>query len=257
MKQEKTAEIYRDGRHYDQMFGDPADDLPFWLHLASQYGDPILELACGTGRLTLPLAQAGFRVTGIDITEGMLKEARRKSIERGVAVTLVKADMRDFNLDQKFALIFLPANTVCHLLDLADVEACLSRVRQHLLPEGRFAISVFVPKLELLLGKPGERFPFAEYDDPDGRGRIVVTESYVYEPDTQIKRVKTHFSIPGQAEEIVGELNLHMYFPRYLDALLKYNGLVIEHKYGDYDRRAFNGESENQLVVCRLAGAGD
>lgn len=253
MTQEKIADIYLDGRHYDQLFANGSEDLPFWISQANQYGDPILELACGTGRITVTLAQAGFNVIGIDNAEGMLREARRKSAEAGVEIEWVKADMRNFNLDKAFSLIILPANTLCHLLDLGDFEACLANVRKHLAPNGRFVINVFVPKIELLINKPGERFPFSEYDDPDGRGRIVVTESYVYESDTQIKRIKTYHSIPGEDAEIEGELNMRMYFPQELDALIKYNGFVLECKYGSYDQTAFDTESEKQLVVCRLA----
>ena len=75
MPQEKIDDIYLDGRHYDRLFADGREDLPFWISLANEHGDPILELACGTGRVTLALAQAGFSVTGVDTSEGMLKEA--------------------------------------------------------------------------------------------------------------------------------------------------------------------------------------
>lgn len=256
MTQEKIADIYLDGRHYDQLFANGSEDLPFWISQANQYGDPILELACGTGRITVILAQAGFNVIGIDKAEGMLREARRKSAEAGVEIEWVKADMRNFYLDKAFSLIILPANALCHLLDLGDFEACLANVRKHLAPNGRFVIDVFVPKIELLINKPGERFSFSEYDDPDGRGRIVVTESYIYESDTQIKRIKTYHSIPGEDAEIEGKLNMRMYFPQELDALIKYNGFVLECKYGSYDQTAFDTESEKQLVVCRLAEGG-
>jgi hypothetical protein len=136
---------------------------------------------------------------------------------------------------------------------MGDIEACLANVMKHLAPNGRFIIDVFVPKMELLIKVPGERFPMSEYDDPDGRGRIIVTESYVYESDTQIKRIKTFHAIPGEAAEIEGELNMRMYFPQELDAVLKYNGFVIEHKFGGNDQTAFDAGSEKQLVVCRLA----
>lgn len=251
--QEKIADIYQDGKHYDQLFLTDHEDFSFWISLAEKFGKSILELACGTGRITIALAKAGFKVTGIDYAEGMLTEAREKSTQAGVAVEWVKGDMRDFNLKKKFSLIFLAANALCHLLTLDDFEASMAAVRNHLTPNGRFVISVFVSRNELLINKPGERFPFSEYEDPNGRGRIVVTESYEYEADTQIKRIKTHHSIPGEEVEIEGELNLRMYFPQELDALLKYNGFVIENKYGSEDRRKFDKNSETQLIVCRMA----
>jgi SAM-dependent methyltransferase len=242
--------IYRDGRHYDQLFAGANEDLAFWISQAKKYGEPVLELACGTGRVTIALAKEGFSTTGIDNSEAMLKEARRKSVEQGVAVAWVEADMRDFDLGKTFSLIILPANALCHLLTLDDFEACLASVKRHLTREGKFIVDVFVPKMELLVDKPGERFPFSEYDAPDGQGRIVVTESYSYEPDTQIKRIKTFHSFPGQEEEIEGELNMRMYFPQELDALLKYNGFVIEDKFGNYEQADFTAESGKQLIVC-------
>ena len=182
--QEIINDIYRDGKDYDTLFANMDQDLAFWSNLASEYGDPILELGCGTGRVTITLARAGFSVTGIDNSMGMLREARRKSAEAGVEVEWIRADMRDFDVEKVFSLIILPSNALCHLLNLSDFEACLANVRKHLAPGGRFVIDVFVPKMELLINTPGERSPFAEYDDPDGRGRIVVTHSYVYESDT-------------------------------------------------------------------------
>jgi hypothetical protein len=128
----------------------------------------------------------------------------------------------------------------------------MAAIRKHLKQDGRFALEFFVPKMELLVNKPGARAPFAEYDDPDGRGKITVTESYVYEPHTQIKRVKTCFAIPGEEQEIEGILNMRMYFPQELDALIKYNGCMLEHKYKDYDRSGFDEGAEKQLLVCRL-----
>jgi SAM-dependent methyltransferase len=247
----KISDIYLDGRHYDQLFQGGDQDFSFWLSLAEKYGESILELACGTGRITITLAQAGFNITGIDFSNSMLHEARKKSIQAGLEIELITGDMRDFNLGKKFSLIFIAANALCHLLTLADFEACMSAVKNHLTQNGRFVISVFVPKHELLINKPGERFPFSEYEDPDGRGNIVVTESYAYESDTQIKRVKTYHSIPGEQTEIEGELNLRIYFPQELDALLKYNGFEIEDKFGNVDQSEFNRDSETQLIVCR------
>lgn len=242
--------IYRDGKAYDNMFSNMTNDLPFWEAQAHACGGPILELGCGTGRVAIPLAKLGYAVTGIDIADAMLSEARRKAAEQQVDVEWVKADMRDFNLGRTFCLVIIPANALCHLLTLSDFEACLDCVKRHLGPDGKFVINVFVPKMELLLDKPGERFPFAQYYDPDIDGTVVVTESYVYEPDTQVKRVKTHHAIPGQDAEYAGALNMRMYFPQELDALIKYNGFRIDAKYGSYERGAFTASSEKQLIVC-------
>ena len=197
--------LYHDGRRYDQIFAG-TEDLAFWSRLA---------------------AQQGLRVTGLDNAAAMLAEAERKAVDVGVHVAWIAADMRHFALHETFALIILPANTLCHLLTTADVAACMARVKQHLTPGGRFVIDVFVPRMELLVNRSGERFPFAEYADPDGRGSITVTESYIYEPHTQIKRITTHQQMPD-GTEIAGKLNMRMYFPQELDALLREISRVID-----------------------------
>jgi SAM-dependent methyltransferase len=245
--------LYTDGRHYDRMFaGAPGEGIHFWLVLVNRYGGPVLELGCGTGLKTIPLAHAGFQVTGIDLAADMLEHARRKAAEQGVSVEWVQGDVRAFDLGRKFSLVIFPNNVLCHLLDRPSFEACMGCVKKHLAPYGRFALDVFVPSQELLLDKPGERFPFAEYDDPDGRGRVLVTHSYVYEPHTQIKRTTTHHRVGGE-EEVAGRLDMRMYYPEELDALLHYNGFAIEHKYGGFDQRPFGAQSTQQVIVCRLA----
>lgn len=252
MEHARIYHLYRDGRHYDQLFGQAEQDLPFWIVQAERYGGPILELACGTGRICIPLAKQGFEVAGMDHSAAMLNEARAKASAAGVSVEWIQSDMRDFDLGRGFSLILLPANALCHLLNLESFEGCMSAVQRHLQPDGRFIVDVFVPRMELLLDKPGERFPFAEYDDPDGRGKIVVTESYVYEPDSQIKKVTTFHSIPGEAVEMAGRLDMRMYFPQELDALLKYNGFEIVERFGNYDETPFDSSAEKQLIVCRV-----
>lgn len=221
--------IYEDGRHYDRMFG-PEAIVPFLLAQARAVGGPVLELACGTGRLLQPLADAGFAATGIDSSPGMLAEARRK----GGLARYIEADMRSFRLEPRFGLIFLAANSLSHLLDLDSFQACMARVREHLAPGGRFVVDVFVPKLQMLLVDPSQRQPLAEYDDPDGAGRVVVTAQSRYDPITQIKWTKTFHRLPGAATEVEGSLNMRMYFPQELQALLRYNGFQLEGAYGGW-----------------------
>jgi SAM-dependent methyltransferase len=105
--------IYQRGTHYDRLF-DPGV-APFWLEEGRRHGGPILELGCGTGRIAIPLAQAGFAVTGVDRAPSMLAEARRKAAEAGVVLAWHPADMREFELEGRFALAFIANNTLCHL----------------------------------------------------------------------------------------------------------------------------------------------
>jgi len=252
MKPPDVEHLYFDGRHYDERYRDFTQDLPFWIAQARKYGDPVLELACGTGRVAIPLAKEGFRVTGIDVSDSMLAQARKKASREDVAVEWVKADVRAFELDKRFPLIIFPANAICHLLELRDLEACLACVRKHLAQGGRFILDVFNPRLDILLRDPEKRYPHAEYPDPDGKGTIVVIESNVYDRASQINHIQLFYKLPGRDEELVEDLLMRIYFPQELDALLKYNGFVIEAKLGDYDGRPFDSEAPKQLILCSL-----
>ncbi|MEW6750032.1 MAG: class I SAM-dependent methyltransferase [Candidatus Latescibacterota bacterium] len=250
--------LYANGRRYDAIFGPGVEvaDAPkvaFWVSQADRCGDPVLELACGTGALALPLARAGHRVTGLDNAPAMLQEARRKADAAGLCVEWVEADMRAFDLGRRFAFVFLAHNALCHVLTRADFRAFAGCVRRHLAPQGRFLVDVFVPNVELLVPRPGQRSEFAEYDDPDGGGHVVVTHSYVYEPDTQVKRITLHYRLTD-GREATGRLDLRMFFPQELDALLEANGLAVERKWGASDGSPFIATSGRQLVLCRLAG---
>jgi ubiquinone/menaquinone biosynthesis C-methylase UbiE len=123
MKKRKKSFLY-DGKQYDAHFGPYTHDVPFYLRQIRKYGEPVLELACGTGRITIPLAEKGIKITGLDISKSMLSQAKKNSKEKGVDVEWVKADCRDFRLKKKFNLIFFPINSICHLMDIESVESC-------------------------------------------------------------------------------------------------------------------------------------
>jgi SAM-dependent methyltransferase len=245
------ADLYSDGRHYDLQNSNFAGDIPFYLRQIQKYGQPVLELACGTGRITIPLAEKGIQMTGVDVSPPMLSQARAKAAARGVDVHWIQADCRDFRLGQKFHLVFIPFNSITHLHDLESLSAFFSCVKAHLAEEGRFLIDVFNPRLDILIRDPGRRYPVAQYPDPDGGGIVTVTESNVYDAAQQINRIKWYYRI-GQGEERVVENNMRIIFPQELEGLLHYNGFVIEGKFGDYDEAPFESGSPKQLVVCFL-----
>ena len=103
----------------------------------------MLELACGTGRVTLPNAREGIEVVGLDNAAAMLDIARRKASSDGIAMTWVEADMRDFDLARRFGLMIMPYRSFLHLLTDADQRSCLDTVLRHLKPRGRFALNFF------------------------------------------------------------------------------------------------------------------
>ena len=226
MKPLDEGGLLYNGRHYDLTNREIVEDIPFYINQAKKYGEPVLELACGTGRITIPLAEQRIQITGLDITDSMLAEAKKKAADKGLSIEWIKSDCRDFNLNRKFNLIFIPFNTIAHLHDQGSIESCFSRVKRHLKDKGRFIIDIFNPKLDILIRDPSKRYPVTEYPDPDGRGKVVITENNVYDKDTQINRVKWYYRIGDRTEETIAELNMRIFFPQELDLLLHYNGFT-------------------------------
>jgi SAM-dependent methyltransferase len=121
-----------------------AADVPFYVALAREADGPLVELAVGTGRVAIPVAQAtGRRVVGIDSSSGMLEQARLRAAEAEVELDLREADMRELELEEPAALIYCPGRSLLHLPTWADRRRCFERVAASLLPSGRFAWNAF------------------------------------------------------------------------------------------------------------------
>ena len=249
------ADIYDDARLYDalgaQHFG--GSDLAYWHGQCGRYGGPVLELACGSGRLMVPLAGAGVDIEGLDISAPMLAVAREKSEARGLKLPWHLGNAADFTLGRKFSLLFLPNNSVAHLLTWQDLLKCLACVRRHLADGGRFALDYFNPSLALLTRDPEGRSPVAAFAHPDTGEEVVVTETASYDSATQVNHLRWFWRF-ADGRETVSDLPMRVYFPQELDALLSCAGFVIEEKYGGYDLSPFTSASQKQLIVARLAG---
>lgn len=239
--------FYDNGERYDRIFP-MTDDLPFWLNQAHRAGGSVLELACGTGRVALPLARAGVAVTGIDLAPAMLQTARAHAVAEKLDIKFIKADIRDFDLGAMFPLVIFPANAICHLLDRESVERCFACVRRHLAPGGRFIIAVFVPDMRILMQDREGRFPFGTYED--ARGQVEVTHNNIYHPDTQINRITLYYRRAGESAETTEPLTMRMFFPAELEALLYYNGFRVEQRFGDFDGAPFGPDSPQQITVA-------
>jgi SAM-dependent methyltransferase len=247
-----VSSIYRSGKVYDLLYPGSAAGPNFWSELAETYGDPVLEIMSGTGFIAIPLAQEGHDVTGVEMAEPMLVEAQHKSDAAGVGITWVRGDARAFDLGRRFRLIYLPSNSICHLLTRGDLEACLATVARHLEPDGRFALNVFVPSLPMLVRPADEEQEFGSYVDRDSGEQVVMTNRSWYDPATQVKYNHLSRRVGNGPIEPDGELTMRIYFPQELDALLWYNGFAIEHKYGDEDRRPFDARSDMQYYILKL-----
>lgn len=252
MKPLDCADLYSNGQHYDLISSDLTEDIPFYQRRIQEYGQPVLELACGTGRLTIPLKQSGIDIDGIDASPNMLAHARLKARQANLQISLFQDDVRQFIRDRRYSVILFPFNSIAHLHSIDDFVACMSCVKRHLNPGGVMIIDMFIPDCRYLVRDPLGRFPVATYDDPNGNGTVVVTESNRYDPSTQINHI-VWWSKIGSKPEIAVENNMKMYFPIEFDALFRLTGCHILQRYGDYSDTPFGPESGKQLMVVSPA----
>ncbi len=222
------------------------------LEMARQVQGPVLDLGCGSGRFTIPLAQQGIEMVGLDVVPGMLAHGKEKAGD--LPIQWVEADARTFCLNQKFALIFSTGAVFQHLLTRSDQEACLAQVRKHLTENGRFIFDLGFPNQQWLVNVEEEEEWFA-YTTPDGR-HIRVGGVQEYDPIQQVKKetaVRRWTDVDGN--EIVREtpLSLRFYYPQEIAALLYYNGFHIVSLYGNWDMMPLSAQSPMMIHLCEIA----
>jgi SAM-dependent methyltransferase len=247
--------LYDDPSFYDRITSPPGGSLDFYLRVARDSAGAVLELACGTGRLTIPIAQAlasdGARpVTGLDLTPAMLEAARRKAADAAVDVELVEGDMRTFALGRRFGTIFVAFNSLLHLTTNDALGECFARVREHLAPNGAFAFDVFNPSIQSIARAPHERTTQTRLPDPE-LGEIHVETTVNYDAATQVSYAAWHLSAPGRPNYLRIPLHLRCIFPQELPMLLAANGFRLESRAGDFGGEPFTSESPRQVCVAR------
>ncbi|MDQ7772994.1 MAG: class I SAM-dependent methyltransferase [Elusimicrobiales bacterium] len=249
------TQVYWSGLHYDRdnHLTQPGDEKHY-LALAKAARGPVLELACGTGRLAIPLKKAGVDITGLDVALPMIEQARAKAKEAGLRMDFIHGDARKFRLKKKFRLIFIAYNSMQHIHSIEDLESFFASVKAHLAPGGRFAFDVFNPDPRHLSRDSEELIPIGCYEDPEGGGEILVNEQYFYDRHLQSTAVVWHYSKKGK-KIYSRRLRMRCFFPLELDALLRYNGFKVLAKYGDFKHRPFGPASPKQILVTKPAGS--
>jgi len=246
-----SLEEFRDPQTYDLVDEDYYDDWPLTEQWARKLGEPLLDLACGTGRIALRMAAQGYQVTGVDITPEMIAWARQKAAKQSLSIDWVVADARSFHLQKQFSFIYMLENVFQFFPTREDQEAMLARVREHLHPEGCFLFETRNPNSRNLLQvrHPEPR----KFTTPDG-GQLVTTAEQYYDPMTQIQHYTSYltFSHPGgQQEEKTLRTALRYVFPQEMEALLFYNGFQICACYGDWQQGPLTTTSPAMIYVCQ------
>jgi len=232
-------------------------DVPFFVQAASRYGGPVLEVGCGTGRVLVPTARAGFDITGLDLSAPMLEVCRHRlshgTPEVQARVRLTQGDMRRFDLGRQYSLVTMPFRPFQHLLSVEDQMACLECVRRHLAPGGRLILDLFNPSLPALArDNIGQEFgDEPEFSAPDGRRvmrrqKIVARDYFNQVIHAELIHYVTHPD--GREEQIVHKVNMRYLFRFEAEHLLARSGYEIEHLYADYDESPYGSRRPGELI---------
>ncbi|MFO1518402.1 MAG: class I SAM-dependent methyltransferase [bacterium] len=251
MSKEDCLGVYEDAVFYDLEFAERKQDLAFYLKWArpTEKGK-VLELACGTGRIMIPLCLMGTEVIGLDLSLPMLEQAMKKSESLRLSIEWAHQDAADFRLPSRFDRIFMATNALQHLVELPHLQSFFSSIHRHLNPNGLFIFDVFNPNLSKLLRKPDERYLHKTFKDLENR-QIRVEACSEYDPVRQIFSFELFYLEPGGECFKTKRVKMRCFFPQELSLLCRSNGLEIVHQFGDYDESPFRAGSPKQIIVCR------
>lgn len=237
-------------------------DQSFYLEEAQQYAS-ILELACGTGRVAIPIAQTGVPIVGLDISEKMLALARQKAGDLP-NLSLVQGDMESFELNQKFDLIILCYSSIFCLTTTAAQKRMLGQVRRHLKPGGRFVMDIRMLD-ERLLGKPlsdqtPEEIAVLDVQKLDGSGYKVWDATH-HVPNEQMYYLDRTIEVVDSTGRVVGEpRHIHLngrYLHRFeAEHLFSLCGFEVVSLYGGFNREPFDRTSNRMIWIITPANKG-
>ncbi len=248
---------YRDGSYYEQAYRRRRHDVRFYTELAVASKGPVLELGAGTGRVARAIAEAGIEVVCVEPMEAMITEARKRldRMPRGVRerVELRRASLERIRLRRRFPLVIAPFNVWMHLYTREQLERGFATVRHHLLPRGRFVFDVLLPDPVSLCRDPSRRYRGGLVRHPRDGVRYSYGEYFSYDPMSQIETIIMDFEHPrDSAASFCTPLTQRQLFPAELEALLHYNGFVVESHTGDFENAPITAATESQVVVARL-----
>lgn len=238
-----NLEEYLSPETYDAEYGCFEEDYNIFLSLKTQ--GFALDLACGTGRIAIPLAKLGLKVTGIDASLPMLKRAKQKS--QNLPITL-SGDIRKFDLNQKFDLVTMAGNSFQALLNVKEQEDMIMCVTKHLSEDGLFIFNTRNLTPDEI--KTTDNFEYwHSFCDFEGK-KVNVFGKQTFELKNNTVYYSTKRIWPDK--ETICEIKLK--FTAYEDIikLLATSGLEVLEVYGDFDKSAFNNNSPAIIPVCRL-----
>ena len=225
----------RIARVYDPWSASVTEDIEFYVEEARAAGGPVVELACGTGRIAVPIAKAGIPLIGVDGSAAMLQVAREYAAREGVELDLRLGDLRDPPVSERVPLVLIPFRSLLHMTTEADRLHALEAARELLLPGGRLVFDVFAPSRE---------------DVEDTHGRWLEREPGIFERADWDEGERT-LTLSVRRGEEASTMLLAWLSPPEWRALLDRAGFDLVAQWGWFDRRAYSGGEDVVFAATR------
>lgn len=207
-------------------------------------GGPAVEFAIGTGRVAIPLQEAGVPVSGIELSHAMIARLREKVGEERIPV--VQGDMAEASIGADYTLAFLVFNTIANLLTQEEQVRCFHNAARHLAPGGRFVVELWVPQLRSL---PPGHGGTVEVSRP---GYLLVDTYDVLRQHVISHHVQFGPELSDGREAQIGRTPHRYIWPAELDLMARIAGFELESRWADWDRSEFTAESRSHVSVYRL-----
>ncbi len=222
---------------YDPWSRSVTEDIEFYVEEALASGGPVVELACGTGRIAVPTAAAGVRVIGVDASAGMLEVARDYARERGVTdlLELRPGDMREPPVEETVPLVTIPFRSLLHMTTDEDRLRALGAALALLEPGGRLVFDVFAP---------------GQDDVEATHGRWIEREPGIFERADWDEAERT-LTLSVRGGDAFSTMRLAWLSPPEWHELVERAGFELVATYGWFDRRPYDGGEDSVWVAVR------
>lgn len=244
---------FDDGDLYDLLCGSIDYGIDFYVGLARQAKGPVLEVACGTGRILVPVLRAGADADGLDLFQPMLDVARRKADALGYSPSLHRGDMADFHLPRRYALIMITFNAFCHLLSTEEQLRCLRCIRRHLLPGGLLAFDGAFPGQQWIGAAQDQRVLEGEFVHPRTGQKMRAYDTRHFDRVAQIQHSRNEVELDEpDGTRIIhrSELLLRWTYKPEMELLLRAAGFARYEVCGGFDRRPLTQETDEMIVLA-------
>lgn len=246
--------VFEDGDLYDLMLSSVLYAFDFYVALAREAKGPVLDIACGTGRILLPCLQAGVDIEGLDLFEPMLKRLRAKAVALGLAPRLHQADMSDFSLSRRFALVMIPFNAFIHNMTQEAQIRCLRLCREHLLPGGILAFDTFFPSLAVVGAPEKTRVLEGEMPHPETGLPMRMYDTRTFDRVAQTQHSLNELELLAADDSVQtvyrSEVSSRYIYKHEMELLLRVAGFARWEIYGDFDRRPLSREGDAMIVMA-------